>query len=165
MNFCSKLSIALITLGFPVAETLAQSHDHPVGRNLPDVKFVALPGLPDCALNAVQSGDPAKGPSIILAKIASGCTVPWHWHTPDEHLMMVSGSARLESRDGKPFVLKAGGFATMPGKHVHQFRCLKECVMYVQSDAPFDIRYVDDKGTEISPEAALKTKRKAAMRR
>jgi len=149
------LGISLVVLAFPVCGALAQSHDHPVGLNLADVTFVALPGLPGCALNAVQSGDPATGPSIILAKIAAGCTVPWHWHTPDEHLMMVSGSARLESRQAKPFILKAGGFAKMPGKHVHQFRCLEDCVMYVQSGGAFDIHYVDANGREIAPQAAL----------
>ena len=60
------------------------------------------PGLPDCARNAVMSGDPSTGPSIILGKIAAG------W------------------------------------RHVHQFSCLKDCVMYVHSDGPFDIHYVDN---------------------
>jgi quercetin dioxygenase-like cupin family protein len=159
------LGISLLVLVFPACGGLAQSHDPAVGLNLADVKFVALPGLPGCALNAVQSGDPATGPSIILAKIAAGCTVPWHWHTPDEHLMMVSGSARLESRHAKPFVLKAGGFARMPGKHVHQFRCLEDCVMYVQSGAPFDIHYVDAHGREISPQTALRKPGAAPARR
>jgi hypothetical protein len=40
--------------------------------------------------------------------------VRWHWHTPNEHLMLVSGRAR------------------------------QECVMYVHSDGPFDIHYVDN---------------------
>lgn len=160
------LSIAAgLSLALYAGTGLTQKPHDAMGRNLGDITFAPTPGLPECAQNAVLSGDPAKGPAILLAKIKAGCTVPWHWHTPEEHLIMVSGSARLESRDGKPFVLKSGGFATMPAKHVHQFRCLKDCVMYVQADAPFDIHYVDDKGMEIPPEAALKTKQKAAMRR
>jgi hypothetical protein len=31
-------------------------------------------------------------------KGAAGCVVPWHWHTPTEHMMIVSGtSARAAS--------------------------------------------------------------------
>jgi len=143
----------------------AQEHDPAVGRNMAELKFVAFPGLPSCAVNAVLSGDPAKGPSIILGKIAAGCTVPWHWHTPTEQLMMVSGTARVETKDAKPFVLKAGGYAELPPRHVHQFRCVSDCVMYVHADGPFDIHYVDGQGMEIAPEAALKRRQSAAMRR
>ena len=143
---------------------LAQGPDHAVGRNLTEMNFVAIPGLPSCALNAVQGGDPAKGPSIILAKIGSGCTVPWHWHTPNEHLMMVSGTARVESRAGKAIVLKEGGFAHLPPRHVHRFTCLSDCVMYEQADGPFDIHYVDAQGKEIPPETALKAGQSAQRR-
>ena len=161
----SGLALAVaVSVMLSAGASLAQAPDHAVGRNLTEMNFVALPGLPGCALNAVQSGDPAKGPSIILAKIASGCTVPWHWHTPNEHLMMVSGTARVEPREGKAIVLKEGGFAHLPPRHVHQFTCLSDCVMYVQADGPFDIHYVDAQGKEIAPEAALKAVQSAQRR-
>ncbi len=141
------MKLQYLTLGASLAvagTALAQGHEYSVGRNLPDVEFTVTPGLPDCARNAVMSGDPSKGPSIILGKLAAGCTVRWHWHTPNEHLMLVSGRARLEPKDGKPFTLEAGGYAMMPARHVHQFRCLDDCVMYVHSDGAFDIHYVDN---------------------
>ena len=126
------------------------------GQNVAEMKFVPVPGLPTCAPGSVQSGDPTKGPSIILAKVSTGCVIPWHWHTPNENLMLVSGVARLEMKDGKPFTLTAGGFAMMPTRHVHQFRCERACQLYIYSDAAFDIHYVDGKGNEISPPEALK---------
>lgn len=133
------------------------------GQNIAEMKFVPVPGLPTCAPGSVQSGDPTKGPSIILAKVATGCLIPWHWHTPNEHLMLVSGVARLEMKDGKPFTLRAGAFAMMPSRHVHQFLCEKACLLYVYSDAAFDIHYVDRQGNEITPAEALKAvKEKAA---
>jgi hypothetical protein len=58
--------------------------------------------------------------------------------------------------DGKPVVLRPGGFALMPSRHVHRFTCTKSCTLYVYSDAPFDIHYVDGQGKEISPDVALK---------
>jgi len=161
----SKLWIAAgLSLAAFAGPALAQGHDPAMGRNLDQIEFAPTPGLPDCARNAVLSGDPTKEPSIILAKIASGCTVPWHWHTPNEHLMMVSGAARIETKGAKPIVLKAGGFAKLAGRHVHRFRCTSDCVMYVQAEGPFDIHYVDERGMEIAPEAALKTTQTARQR-
>lgn len=119
-------------------------------------KLIAFPGMPTCSPGAVQSGDPSKGPSVIYAKATKGCTFPWHWHTPNEHVMMVSGSARMEMKDGAPVTLKAGGFVLMPSKHVHQFTCTTACSLFVYSDAAFDMHYVDAQGKEIPPEEALR---------
>ena len=47
----------------------------------------------------------------------------------------------------------------MPSKHVHQFTCMSACAAFVSSDAAFDIHYVDAKGSEIPPEAALLKKK------
>jgi len=128
----------------------------PAGQNMTEMKFVTFPGLPTCLKGSVQNGDPSKGPSIILGKLAAGCSVPWHWHTPTEHLMIVSGTGKLEMKDGKPLLLRAGAFAMMPSRHVHQFRCTGPCALYIYSDGPFDTHFVDAQGQEIAPDVALK---------
>jgi mannose-6-phosphate isomerase-like protein (cupin superfamily) len=132
----------------------AQGH----GANVKDMKFAAMPALPACATAAVPQGDPAKGPSFILGKLGTNCVVPWHWHTANENIILVSGEARLETKDGKPMTLTAGGFAMMPSKHIHRFTCLKSCSLYVYSDAIFDIHYVNADGQEIAADEALKKK-------
>lgn len=129
---------------------------HPMSRNLSDVQFTPLPGMPTCATAAVLQGDPSMGPSIIIAKGTSNCTFPWHWHTPTENLMMVSGTAHLQAKDGAEMTLSAGSFASMPSKHIHKFHCATACTLYVTSDAAFDMHYVDADGKEMTPEAALK---------
>src|SRR5581483_12102024 len=49
-----------------------------------------------------------KGASIILAKVAAGCTIPWHWHAPNEHL--IDGERRRPAGDqGRGAVHAAGG--------------------------------------------------------
>ena len=131
-------------------------------RNVVQMKFATVPGLPTCAKGSVQSGDPTKGPSIIFAKMPAGCSIPWHWHTPNEHVMIVSGVARMEMKDGKPLTLRAGGFALMPSHHVHQFRCERACQLFIYSDVAFDIHYVNKQGNEISPLEALKAVRETA---
>lgn len=152
--FSSLVSLCLL-LVLPAAAAAQAPADAPMGRNLADMKFVPFPGMPTCASGAVQTGDPSQGPTIILAKMSAGCVVPWHWHTPNERLMLASGVARLEMKDAAPFTLQAGGFALMPAKHVHQFTCQKACLLYVSSDAAFDLHYVSPQGTEIAPTDAL----------
>lgn len=143
-------------LFFVAASAQAQEMTAQAGTNMAGMKFVTLPPLPTCATGSVASGDPSKGPSFILAKGRAGCVFPWHWHTPNEHLMIISGSASLQMKDGKPVTLRAGAFAFMPSRHVHQFKCLSACALYVYSDTVFDMHYVDKQGNEISPAEALK---------
>jgi quercetin dioxygenase-like cupin family protein len=149
------LLIALTATLVSSARGQEQSMQTP-GKNQAEMTFVSFPGMPTCATGAVQSGDPATGPSIILAKLGAGCSIPWHWHTPNEHLMMVTGVGNLEMKDGKPVALRVGAFALMPAHHVHRFRCSGQCTLFLYSDVAYDMHYVDAQGTELSPEAALK---------
>ncbi len=132
------------------------------GRNLAEMKLTTIPGLPTCALGSVQSGNPTNASSIIFAKLPAGCSIPWHWHTPTEHVMIVSGVVRLDMKDAKSLTLRAGGFAMLPSHHVHQARCPQACTMYIYSDVAFDIHYVNAQGNEISPAEALKGVREKA---
>jgi quercetin dioxygenase-like cupin family protein len=158
MTIHSPISSSLLTASilFAAAGTALGAETDSHGQNLAQMKFVNFPGMPTCTTASVQKGDPSKEPSIIIAKAAKGCTVPSHWHTPNEHLMMVSGTAVLQPKDGSALTLKAGGFAVMPSKHVHSFRCTNACVLYIYADAPFDLHYVDAQGKELAPDEALK---------
>jgi quercetin dioxygenase-like cupin family protein len=131
-------------------------------KNMKEMQFMAFPGLPTCTSGSVQNGDPSKGASFILVKAKAGCVIPWHWHTPSEHLMMVSGVARAEMKDGETLTLQSGGYALMPSKHVHEFTCQRECTFYVYSDAAFDLHYVDPKGQELPAADALKAVKETA---
>ena len=165
MNHRFFMLFFLFSLCF-VAGALAQqtSSDQPMMTNMPEMKFANLPGLPTCAMGAVQSGDPSSGASVILAKGKAGCTFPWHWHTPTEQIMMVSGTAHLTPKDGQKTTLKAGAFASLPSHHVHSFHCATQCLLFVHSDAAFDMHYVDASGNEISAEDALKAVNETAAK-
>jgi quercetin dioxygenase-like cupin family protein len=148
-----KFAAAIVTCLF-----IAHAEDMGVLRKLSENKLAPMAGLPSCITMAVESGDPTKGPSVIVFKGTSGCTIPWHWHTPTEHVMIVSGSAKVEMKGGSSPTLGPGGYAMMPSKHVHQFTCASACSAFVSSDAAFDIHYQDATGKEIPPDAALATK-------
>jgi len=147
MKFAAVLTLCLMA---------AHAEDMGVLRKMADNKFAPMAGLPACVTLAVSSGDPGKGASIIVFKGSAGCVIPWHWHTPTEQVMIVSGSAKVEMKDtGSSAVLGPGGFAMMPSKHVHQFTCTTACSAFVSSDTAFDLHYVDASGAEIPPDKAL----------
>src|SRR5437016_14296336 len=155
-------AFCLTEILFMAAAAQAQEMPAQPGTNMSAMKFVNIPPLPTCTRAAVVSGDPTKGPSIILAKAMTGCVIPWHWHTPNEHVMIVSGSATLQMKDAKPVSLQAGACALMPSHHAHQFRCLRTCALYIYSDTAFDIHYTDKQGNEMAPADALKVVREKA---
>ncbi len=115
--------------------------------------------------SAVERGDLASGPSVILGKFKPGCAVAWHFHTPNETILMVSGEGRLQAKGDKPVSLRAGDYAWMPAKHVHMFSTEQGCVMFVTSDGAFDIHYVDDKGNEVYHGLGRKAEAEATQRR
>jgi hypothetical protein len=47
---------------------------------------------------------------------------------------------------------------SVPPKHVMNFACAQECTLFVYTDGPFALHYVDEGGNEISPTAALQKK-------
>ena len=118
-------------------------------------KFAPMAGLPPCMTLAVLHGDPSKGPAVILLKFTAGCSVPWHWHTANETLVMVSGTGSAQMKDGHPMAMKAGDYMYLPAKGIHRFSAKSAVYMYDMPDGAFDIHYVDADGKEIPPDKAL----------
>jgi quercetin dioxygenase-like cupin family protein len=119
------------------------------------VKFIQIPGMPSCASAAILRGDPRTGPAWVLLKLASGCRVPWHWHTANEDLLVISGQGSLPMKDGPPLPFVPGAYASLPSKHVHQAICTRSCLFFNSADAAFDVHYVDANGQEIAADQAL----------
>jgi quercetin dioxygenase-like cupin family protein len=118
-------------------------------------KFANLPGLPLCMTVSVLHGDPSKGPSTLLLKFTPGCTVPWHWHTANETLVLASGTAAAQMKDGQPMAMKPGDYLFLPAKGIHRFTAKSAVYLYDMPDGAFDIHYVDPEGNEIPPDKAL----------
>jgi len=154
---------AMVLASFsPVA---AQEAAKAVVSPLSGAKFGAIPNAPKCFTIAVEQGDPSKGPSVVLAKFSPGCVAPNHWHTPAETVMVVSGALETQMKgDDQPIVAHHGDFVYLPPKHVHRATCSKAapCLVFISSDAAFDIHWVDKDGQEISLEAAMKAVKPAA---
>jgi len=149
--------VAVILGAFALGVLAQEASDKAVIMHAANAKFAPLPGAPDCVTVAPQHGDPAKGPSVLQLKFDSTCVVPFHWHSINETVTGISGLLQVTEKGGKPQVVGAGDFAYMPAKHVHQAKCAgtKPCTIFLHSDGPFDLHYVDKNGDEIPPEKAL----------
>ena len=112
-------------------------------------KFAPFPNIPECAKGAVLHGDPNQGASTILVKSTGTCTIPSHWHTPNEQVMIATGSARLEIKGEAAKRLTTGAYAYLTSKHAHAFSCPMACSYFIMADDKFDIHYVDEGGNEI----------------
>jgi quercetin dioxygenase-like cupin family protein len=119
---------------------LAEDAATGVIRSLPSVKF-SVDNDVKCLLSAVEAGDPATSRSTLILKASSGCVVPWHYHTAEEQLIVISGAVLAEMADHQPTRLGPGGFAVMGGRMPHQFTCQSQlaCLMIVGFDRPYDI--------------------------
>ena len=111
-------------------------------KPLASVRFAADPDVA-CLDSALETGDSVKGPSTWILKAPPGCLVPWHSHTAEEQLIVVSGNVKAEMGDQEPTQLEAGGFAVMGSHMAHQFLCegATACVMFISFDGPYDIKW------------------------
>ncbi len=151
-------ALAIACVGNALAADAAPAAAMASAKNIGDQKFTAFPDVPTCMQGVVLSGDPDKGPSLILAKTTGHCLIPWHWHSSNEHVMLSGGIGKLEMKDAKPVTLKSGAYGFMPAKHPHQFTCISNCVIFLSSDGVFDTHYIDKDGKEIPSAQALKKK-------
>lgn len=163
-TFTVLVMVIALSVALPLRSAAQGTEDKPIVNTATAAKFGSIPNVPECFTIAVERGDPSAGPSVILAKFAPGCVAPWHWHTPSETVMMVSGALELQMTDGKPMVAHHGDFVYMPGHHIHRATCgaASACMVFLVSDAAFDIHWVDAAGQEIPLEKALKTTKAVA---
>ena len=161
-----RIRALIIMLGVAAAvgesvPTHAKDPDEMVTLSPQTLKFTPIPDLPGCASAAILRGDPRTGPAWVLLKLASGCRVPWHWHTANETLIVISGRGTLAMKDGPPLQFAPGAYASLPSHHMHKASCSRACLLFNGADAAFDIHYVDASGEEISPDKALKPSARA----
>jgi quercetin dioxygenase-like cupin family protein len=157
-NRIRALLIMLVTAAVVGGSALTHAEDteQMITLNPQTLKFTPIPGLPDCASAAILRGNPRNGPAWVLLKLASGCRVPWHWHTANETLLVISGRGTVAMKDGPPLQFVPGAYASLPSHHMHQASCSRECLLFNGADAAFDIHYVDASGEEISLDKAMR---------
>lgn len=138
------LIAALLTVRLiPANAAQSPEADSSFARTFKDAKLQWGPCpafMPKGCEIAVLHGDPAKPNADIFFKVPGNVSIPRHWHTSAERMVLVSG--RLEvTYDGQgPVVLKPGTYAYGPAKAPHKAFCAKgaPCVLFIAFEAPVD---------------------------
>ncbi len=133
------ISSALLALASP----LAPAAEAPLAFAYTDAQLQWGP-CPDfipkgCEI-AVLHGDPALANADVFIKVPVSFTIPTHWHTSAERMLLVSGELHVTYEGGPPMVLKPGMYAYGPPRVAHGAVCASgaPCVLFIAFDAPID---------------------------
>jgi quercetin dioxygenase-like cupin family protein len=157
---CIVMAAAGGTPGHAQTEQNQSTADVATGRVImapESAQYSTVPVAPSCNALVGTRGDPRNEAATFLGRLTNGCVVPWHWHHATEEVLLIKGTAVAQMWGRDPITVKAGAYLQLPAHHVHRFRCASAapCYMFVVADAAFDINYVADSGTAITPEAAI----------
>ena len=89
---------------------------------------------------AVLHGDPAAANADVFFKVPADFTIPAHWHTSAERMVLVSGELQVTYDGQPPTTLKPGMYAYGPAKVPHVAVCAKgdPCVLFIAFEEPLD---------------------------
>jgi mannose-6-phosphate isomerase-like protein (cupin superfamily) len=121
-------------------QAITQRHDDP------QLKWTPCPPIfPKGCEVAVLRGDPAKDRADIFLKTPANYTLPSHWHTSPEHMILVAGELHVTYEGQEPSLLKAGSYAYGPAKAKHEGRCANAgpCVLFISFESPIDAVLTD----------------------
>lgn len=93
---------------------------------------------------AVLHGDPAKPNADVFLKVPAHYSIPLHWHTSAERMVLVSGELHVEYTGHSPSILKPGTYAYGPPKAPHKAACTDSgpCVLFIAFESPVDAHAV-----------------------
>jgi quercetin dioxygenase-like cupin family protein len=98
------------------------------------------PFLPKGCAIAILHGDPAKDNLDVFFKVPAKSTIPLHWHTSAERMVLVSGELHVTYDGQKTSVLKPGTYAYGPAKRPHHGFCASAypCILFIAFESPLD---------------------------
>lgn len=136
----SRLLLCLLVMVAPVSALLVQAAPGHSVIPLAEAKFTPDDDV-KCLSDALENGDPDKGPSTLALRARPGCVVPWHSHAAEEQLIVVQGAVVTEMEGMRGVTLGPGGFASMGSREKHRFTCTAagDCLLFVTFDRAYDI--------------------------
>lgn len=89
---------------------------------------------------AVLQGDPARENLDIFFKVPGDFHIPYHKHTSQERMVLVSGTLEVIYDDHEKATINTGEYAYGPAQLPHSAYCHKgdDCVLYIGFVAPLD---------------------------
>jgi len=89
--------------------------------------------------NVALHEDPTTGMLDVFARYPAGYTIPQHYHSSNERIVVIEGQLQAEI-NGVKKTLDPGGFAFLPAREVQRLACTSKtrCVLYMSWDGSFD---------------------------
>ena len=96
--------------------------------------------LPEGCAIAVLQGDPSKNNADVFFKVPGKSTIPRHWHTSAERMVLVSRELHVTYHGHETTVLNVGTYAYGPAKLPHKGSCVSDepCVLAIAFESPVD---------------------------
>lgn len=142
-NSAALATLLAVGLGGAPASAQDAASDPAVARTADDVSLAWGP-CPEfmpagCAL-AVLHGDPSKPNADVFFKVPAGSSLPIHWHTSAERMVLIAGEMRVTFEGQEPAVLKPGTYAYGPPGRSHGGACVSAtpCILFIAFEAPVD---------------------------
>ncbi len=139
---CSSL---LVLFGVAGSSALAKSpvEERAVTFTAGDAELMwgpCPPFLPKGCAIAVLHGDPAKSNVDVFFKIPAKSSIPLHWHTSAERMVLVAGELHVTYAGQNTAVLKPGTYAYGPAQKPHKGFCASAvpCVLFIAFESPLD---------------------------
>jgi quercetin dioxygenase-like cupin family protein len=111
----------------------------------PDISWGPCPEwMPEsCELAVIQALDETGRNADALFKLEPGTTVPEHWHTSNERMVLLSGVMEVDYEGQEPVTLTPGVYAYGPAELPHETYCLGEpgdapCILFIAFEEPVD---------------------------
>ena len=89
---------------------------------------------------AVLQGDPAEENADVLLRTPPRSSLPRHYHTSAERMVLVSGRLRIDYDGQPPLELTEGSYAYGPAKLPHSAHCVSDepCYLFIAFEGPVD---------------------------
>lgn len=137
------LLVTAIALGGASVDAQAPAQEKALSLSAQDAQLQWGPCPPfmpaGCAL-AVLHGNPAQANADVFLRLPAGASIPEHWHTSAERMVLVEGELSVAYRGQAPVVLKPGMYAYGPAKLPHSASCIggASCVLFIAFESPVD---------------------------
>lgn len=91
---------------------------------------------------AVLHGDPAQPNADIFFKVPGRYTIPHHWHSSAERMVLVSGELHVTYDGQATAELTPGMYAYGPAAAPHRAECRSAdpCVLFIAFEGPVDVQ-------------------------
>jgi uncharacterized RmlC-like cupin family protein len=138
---CSWLFLLNMVGSFAYAQTPDQGHA--LAWTADDARLEwrpCPPFLPKACGIAVLHGDPATDNLDVFLRVPAKSSLPLHWHTSPERMVLVAGELHVTYDGQKTTVLKPGTYAYGPAKRPHKGFCASvvPCVLFIAFESPLD---------------------------